>query len=123
MFYVVWFSHFYDFNKTQMAVLALAVGLVIAAELLNTAVEAVVDLVSPERNALAGLAKDIAAGGVFVSALTAVVVGLILFFDLDKLKEILDFYLNNPFHIILLAVSAIIWMLIIFLPVLLKKKG
>jgi diacylglycerol kinase len=56
------------------AILCLAMGLVLVAESLNTAIETVVDLVSPEYHPLAGRAKDIAAGGVLLAALTAVAV-------------------------------------------------
>ncbi len=57
------------------AVLALAVAGVIAAELLNAAVEAVVDLVSPLEHPLAKRAKDLAAAAVLVAVLGAVAVG------------------------------------------------
>lgn len=58
------------------AVIALAIGLVVAAELFNTALEAVVDLASPQEHPLAKLAKDIAAAGVLVASLAAVVAGV-----------------------------------------------
>lgn len=61
--------------------LALAVTLVISAELINTAVEAVVDLVSPDEHPLARIAKDTAAGAVFITALFAVVVGVVVFYE------------------------------------------
>lgn len=54
-------------------------GMVIAAELLNTAIETVVDLVSPEFHPLAGQAKDIAAAASWVLSLTAAVVGVIVY--------------------------------------------
>lgn len=60
--------------------LVLAVGMVISAELINTAVEAVVDLASPDIHPLARAAKDTAAGAVLVCAVTAVVIGLIVFY-------------------------------------------
>lgn len=60
------------------AVLALTIGVVLAAEMLNTAVEAVVDLVSPEYHPLAKIAKDAAAGAVLWLAMAAVVVGLLI---------------------------------------------
>lgn len=60
--------------------LLLAVTLVISAELMNTAVEAVVDLVSPEAHPLARIAKDTAAGAVLVCAVFAAVVGIIVFY-------------------------------------------
>lgn len=62
----------------QWAIIALAIGLVLQAELFNTALEAVVDHVSPEFHALAKIAKDCAAGAVFLSAAIAVVVGALL---------------------------------------------
>ena len=58
------------------AILFLAIALVVAAELLNAAVEAVVDLVSPEDHPLAKRAKDVAAAGVLVAAAGAVAVGI-----------------------------------------------
>lgn len=54
-------------------------GLVLSLELVNTAIEAVVDLVTEERKPLAKLAKDTAAGAVLVSAFMAAVIGCIIF--------------------------------------------
>ena len=56
-----------------------AIGLVWTAEGLNTAIEALTDLVSPGEHPLAGRAKDIAAGAVLCAAITAAVIGLIVF--------------------------------------------
>lgn len=61
------------------AVLWLTLGLVIATELINTALEDVVDLASPEYHELAKRAKDTAAGAVVLAALSALLVGLCLF--------------------------------------------
>ena len=63
----------------EWGLLALAVTVVWAAEAMNTAVEALVDLVSPERHALAGKAKDVAAGAVLLAAFGAVVIGVLVF--------------------------------------------
>jgi diacylglycerol kinase len=63
---------------TQWAVLALTYGLVLVAELLNSALEALTDLASPAYNPLARRAKDMAAGAVLVAALVAVAVGLLV---------------------------------------------
>ena len=54
-------------------------GLVMALELVNTAVESVVDLVTEERKPLAKVAKDSAAGAVLIAAIMAAVIGLIIF--------------------------------------------
>jgi len=57
----------------------LCIGLVVAAEMLNTAIENVVDLASPEQHPLAGKAKDIAAGAVLICAIISVIIGLLIF--------------------------------------------
>jgi len=61
------------------AIVLLCCGCVMAAELLNTAIETIVDLVSPEYHPLAGRAKDIAAGAVWLLCLVVAIVGIIVF--------------------------------------------
>lgn len=60
------------------AILLLTIGAVIAAELVNTSLEAIVDLVSPEQQESAKLAKDVAAAAVLVLAIVAGAVGLLI---------------------------------------------
>jgi undecaprenol kinase/diacylglycerol kinase (ATP) len=60
------------------AVLLLTIGGVLAAEMVNTVIEALVDLVSPEYHERARIAKDAAAGAVLMLALASVLVGLCL---------------------------------------------
>ena len=60
------------------AVLALTIGVVFALELMNTAIEALVDLASPGQHQLARIAKDAAAGAVMVAAISAVFVGIFI---------------------------------------------
>jgi len=66
-------------DTAREAILALTVTLVLVAEMINTVVEAVVDLVSPTYHPLARVAKDVAAGAVLVTAIGSVVVGLFIF--------------------------------------------
>ena len=61
-------------THTEWTVIILCISIVIAAELFNTAIEKLVDLVSP-----AGQVKDIAAGAVLVCAVAAAIIGLIIF--------------------------------------------
>lgn len=61
-----------------LAPVLLACGLVLAAEMMNTAIETVVDLVRPEFDPLAGRAKDVAASAVLVAAGTSLTVGLVV---------------------------------------------
>ena len=63
---------------SQWVPLVLAAGLVWTAEIVNTAVETVVDLSSPQERSLAGTAKDVSAGAVLLSAAAAAVVGILI---------------------------------------------
>jgi diacylglycerol kinase (ATP) len=63
---------------TEWAIIALTIGLVLAAEAFNTVAEAAVDLVTAEYNPLAKIAKDVAAGAVLLTAITAAIVGLLI---------------------------------------------
>ena len=66
-------------SVTEWALLTLTIGLVISCELINTAIEAVVDLVTEEYHPLAKVAKDTSAAAVFIFAIVAIIVGLIIF--------------------------------------------
>jgi diacylglycerol kinase (ATP) len=66
-------------TRVEWAVLALTIGVVLQAELFNTAIEAIVDKATPEHHPLAKIAKDCAAAAVVVCALAAVGVGLFVF--------------------------------------------
>ena len=65
-------------DAVRWAVIVLTTAAVFAAELFNTSIEVLVDLVSPERHPLAKIAKDVAAAAVLVTACGAVVVGILL---------------------------------------------
>lgn len=65
-------------SSHEWAILALTIGLVWMAEFVNTALEAVVDLASPDIHPLARVGKDVAAAAVLVAAMTSVVVGLLI---------------------------------------------
>jgi len=60
------------------AVLILTIAMVFAAEFINTAIEAVVDLASPEKHPLAKVGKDVGAAAVLISAVAAMLVGLLI---------------------------------------------
>ena len=66
-------------SVTEWFVCLLCVGLVVGAELLNTSIEKLVDLVSPEYNPKAGKVKDLSAGAVMVGAIISAIIGIIIF--------------------------------------------
>ena len=65
--------------RLEWALVTISVACVWAAELMNTAIEALTDLASPAYHPLAGKAKDVAAGAVLLAALGALVVGALVF--------------------------------------------
>ncbi|TXF91740.1 diacylglycerol kinase family protein [Neolewinella aurantiaca] len=72
---------FLDFPTWKWVAIVFCIGFTLTTEALNTAVEYVVDLVSPEYHVLAGKAKDIAAAGVMLSAMTSAIIFGILIYD------------------------------------------
>ena len=112
-------------SKVEILIISLSVSFVIITELVNTAVEAIIDLVSPERHPLAKLAKDVAAGAVLVAAINALCVGYLLFYD--KLLDIFDG--ANKLHVIAGRkgnISILILILVSILVIVLKtffRKG
>ena len=78
-FIVIVLGVIFNVNFYEWCLLIFAIGFVLTAEIFNTAIEYFVDLISPEFNKKAGLIKDLAAGGVLISAITAAIIGLIIF--------------------------------------------
>lgn len=66
-------------SKTEWMICFILFGLILALELVNTAVEAAVDLCTEERRPLAKKAKDAAAGAVLIAAIFAAVIGFMIF--------------------------------------------
>jgi len=66
-------------TAVEWAILALTIGIVISAEMVNTVAEMAVDLLTPRFHPLAKVAKDVSAGAVLVTALASVGVGLAIF--------------------------------------------
>ena len=69
----------FNISFTEWLILLLIIGLVIATELINTSIEAVVDLITLEKHPVAKVAKDTAAAAVMVFAFIAVLIGIIIF--------------------------------------------
>ena len=73
-------SYILGVTKTEFLIISLSVIAVILAEMFNTAIEAVVDIISPGQSEKARVAKDMAAGAVLVTAFGAAVIGYIILF-------------------------------------------
>ncbi len=79
MILVICFGFLFQIDIMEWLICFVCFGMVIMAELFNTAIETVVDLVSPEKNEFAGRAKDISAGAVLFAAIISAIIGLIIF--------------------------------------------
>ena len=76
---VVLAGFLFQISKIEWLFIVFAIGFVFTAEAINTAIELLVNKISPEKNEQAGLIKDVAAGAVLIAACTALAIGLIIF--------------------------------------------
>lgn len=76
---VICLSFYFELSGSDWSMVLLATGLVIGAELTNSAIENMVDLMQPEYHPIAGKIKDIAAGTVLLCSLIAAAIGCIIF--------------------------------------------
>ncbi|MFF0827128.1 diacylglycerol kinase family protein [Brevibacillus sp. NPDC003359] len=65
--------------RSDVLLVLFSIGLVTSLELVNTAIEAVVDLASPEWHAKAKIAKDVGAGAVLMAAILSIIIGVLVF--------------------------------------------
>ena len=70
---------FFNISSIEWIVQILAIGLVMSIEGINTAIEEIANFIHPEHHIKIGLIKDIAAGAVFIAAIFASIVGLIIY--------------------------------------------
>lgn len=70
---------YFDITASEWMFQILAIGLIMTAEGLNTAVEKIADFVHPDYHSKIGFIKDVAAGAVFIAAVTAVIVGFVIY--------------------------------------------
>lgn len=102
---------FYDLSKMEILAISITVSMVIMAELINTAIEFAVDATTNYYHPLVKIAKNVAAGGVLVTAVNAILVGYIIFWD--KLKYINFIVIRkvkttNPYTIFIILAIVII---------------
>jgi diacylglycerol kinase len=70
---------YFKITSTEWCLILLTISVVIGLEMMNTAIEGLVDLVTQERKPLAGKVKDVAAGAVLFASVMAVIIGVIIF--------------------------------------------
>lgn len=107
---VIMLSLFLDFTRTQLLLLFISITIVLIAEMINTAIERTIDLITEEYHPLARMAKDIAAGAVLIASLNALVVGYLLFFDrVNPYTNLVLFRIkNSPIHLTFIALTLLV---------------
>lgn len=122
---VIIISLFFDFTRTEILLLAFTITFVLMAELFNTAIEKIVDLIVEDFHPLARLAKDIAAGAVLISAVNAIIVGYLLFFDrlVPFTNLVLHKIRNSPTYLTFIAIVLVILLTIFAKAIFYKGKG
>ncbi len=95
MFSILGLTDWFTLSRTDWAILLLTSGTVIAAEIVNTAIENAVNLASEEFSKFGEASKDAAAGAVLVSAIFAVATGIALLFQPEAFKAMHDYFSKN----------------------------
>lgn len=118
-------SLFFDLSRLEMAILCITITFVIFAEMINTALESVVDLLYEYYEPRAKIAKDVGAGAVLVSALNSVSVGYFIFYDrIVPLTNLGVFKIQkSPIHLTFIAVVIVILLTLLLKSYFYKDRG
>lgn len=115
--FVIYFAAcFYSLSRAEWAALILTISAVIALEAANTAIERLADAVTTEQNENIRRCKDCAAAAVLIAAIAAVAVGVVLFGNMQALRGILAFYMENLWRLVSLAAAVAGAAMFVFLP-------
>lgn len=108
-------SSFFDFSKEEILLIFFAIALVIITELVNTAIESTVDLVTSEYHPLAKIAKNVAAGAVLIAAINSVVIGYLIFYKrFEKFTTVFLFKARKtPGYVFFISLAIVILLVII----------
>lgn len=112
---------FFTLSKTEWAIILLVNALVFSLEIVNTAVEKAVDMVTKENNPLAKISKDAAAGAVLVSAVFAVIIGIVILYQPQTFSAMFQFYKEHIYLLVVLALSLILTFMFILKGIPTKK--
>lgn len=93
---VMTLSFLLGFTALERLALLFTITFVLVCEMINTALEATLNLVTMEIHPLVKIAKDVSAGAVFVSAIGSVIVAVLLFFSAERCRQYLAMIQGNP---------------------------
>lgn len=106
--YVMFFSVFFNLSAEKYAILLLTGALVIVSEIINSAIESVVDICKNEYSIVAKIAKDMAAGAVLISAIFSVIIAILLFNDMSGYLNIFKFFFKYPFMLLFFCMFSVL---------------
>lgn len=101
---VIYFASVFGVDWQETAILALTIACVMAAELINTAIEAIVDKVSPENCKLAKIAKDCSAAAVLVLAVASIFIAVAIFGDVEGWQRVFVYIRTQYIKLILFVI-------------------
>jgi len=111
---VLFCSIFFNLTKVETLILFITIALVIIAEMINTCIEATIDLITDKYHELAKIAKNVAAGAVLASAVNSIIVAYIIFFD--KIENVSNIFILKvkamPIHITFISLLIVIFLVI-----------
>ena len=114
----------YDLSKRDILIIMFVVSLVLIAEMFNTAIEAVVDMVTQTYHPLAKFAKDAAAGAVLIATVTAILVGIMLSIGGDtSLGSFAGVHPEDPDVLMKVILSAIVLLIVVIIAKVLGSRG
>ncbi len=106
--YVIILSYIFELSFEKLAVILLTISAVLVSEMVNTAIEELSDIWADDYNMCIKIVKDLSAGAVMISAFFSVLIGIIMFHDIQYYVKIFNFLRCYP-----LAVVGIIFLIIV----------
>ncbi len=114
MFGILTLTDWFILSRTDYAVLTLACSTVVAAEIINSAVENAVNLAREEYSDYGRISKDAAAGAVLVCAIFAIITGVIILFQPTAFSLMYNYFKENLLMLLLFTLSLIPAVIFIF---------
>ncbi len=107
-------SLFFDLTRIEILILFLTISVVIVAEMINTSIEATIDLITDKYHVLAKIAKNVAAGAVLIAAINSIIVAYLIFFNRINpyTIQVLHHVRQSPLHITFIALIIVIFTVI-----------
>lgn len=112
--YVLFFAFIGEVSVSEFATLCALIALVLALELINTALEALCDRITREKDAVIGKVKDLCAGAVLISAIFAAIAGLFVFLQEEVLITVFVLFGSSPAILTAFLISIPLALIFIF---------